>query len=189
MPVFVPFIPPVQPQPTGPPAWVKLEPGEVFVRSFGAAAGAGGGKQRTIIMIALLTGLMVAAQIGYLVFRMAGRSAPVTDGSGRIPLIAAIAIATLLIVIGLAIFKSIRLRGMLQAVLTNRMLVFKVGKNISGFNLDQVVKLEPTGSQQAGSIYVYIKNQSEPAVKLPVPDIESALAELNAYAIAAGAKL
>lgn len=179
-----PFVPHGRPEPAGPPDWLKLEPGEVFVRAYGADSAQ---QRKRVIMV--IIGLLVAAQLG-LVFFFGLQSGDLVQLSNpKIPL----ALILLLIALGFVVLTvvSARKRGAqgIEAVLTSKMLVMKSGKSIAGINLSDIARIERRSDSSKKVVVIYITGQARPVAALPVPDLDAAIAEFAAYSAAAGAKL
>jgi hypothetical protein len=180
----VPFVPPGRFEPAGPPVWLKLEPGEVFVRVYGDIQ-----PQRRKAIIAAVLGLLVFAQLGVFFFLQAGDSSAGESSGQPITLMALIAGLIVILGIALAVKLAVRKRGAAnQAVLTSKMLVLKSGNDIAGINLGDIVRMEPKSDSSKKAVLVFIAGQARPVAALVVQNLDAAIAELTAYASAAGAK-
>ncbi|GEM_PF-2119356 len=161
------------------PDWLKLEPGERFVRAYG-----GGGKPKQLIAVKLGLALLVLAGLGN--FYLFDRRTDIQIGADLWPILA---VLIALLVLPLAMVTLARIRRGSQAFLTTRMLIVRQGRGYGGIPLGEITRVRTGSGLARRQVEVFTTSGSSPAACLQVADPRAAANELAGFAQAAGAKL
>ena len=161
------------------PDWLKLEPGEQFVRAYGR-----GGKQKQPIAITL--GLASLALAGVLNFYLFDRRTDIQVGADLWPVLAVLVGLPLLAVL-MVVFVKLRRGG--QAYLTTRMLIVRQGRGFGGVPLSDITRVRPGSGLAQSRVEVFTTTGASPVASLRVAEPQAAAEELATLAQAAGAKL
>ncbi|MEZ5338053.1 MAG: hypothetical protein R3F46_07270 [bacterium] len=163
----------------GPPGWLGIQPGEQLLLRWGRGCGCKDLQQRS-------TTVMVSAA--------AGISTLITTQAGSTPSSARSVWEWLAIGLGLTmllatmIYAVVRKFGALQAVLTDRRMVFREKRQLSEIRLADISRLETVQLRRQQAVRIHVGRQAGPAVTLPLDD-PAELEQIRMAALAAGAKL
>ncbi len=183
MSMFIPVASRRNSEPQGPPGWFSPEPGEGFIHSYGGRQ-CRSGKPGALVSIS--SALFVAGMTVFTAF-IGDRVQPAAAASDSTEWIA-ISVCAMLVILMLVFIVRLKRKG-LQAVLTDRRMLFREKGRISAIRLADIARLEALDTNRGRCIGIHIRRQRGVAVILPVPDEAAALAQISAMAQAAGAEL
>jgi hypothetical protein len=174
--------------PPGKPPWLRLEQDEVFVRSYGGTSADCARKP----LAATIIGLVGFAVAGATALALLSRRAAPDIGGGAgdsSPWVAVMVVTILVLNIAFVIVIKAARRRQTEAFLTTKMLIVRHGKACAGVRLTDLTAIQPGTGADRNTLIVRARTAQTPVALLRVDNPAAALAELTAYAKAAGARL
>jgi hypothetical protein len=166
----------------GAPGWLKLDADEQFIQHFGSCCSS----SRSGGMATILTGFMGAGT--YIATAMISDVKPGSAGSRDLGDWIAIGVGAVLL-ISILISVLMLKRNRLQAVLTERRVLFREKGRLTQVALRDITKLTAANSGGELLVQFHVRRQRGPVASLPVKDPEEVIRQIEELAIAAGAEL